>query len=79
MVLAQVVLVVLVVLEVAGLQVIVINLLVREGLSGKPINGTGDQLLLNVLAELVVEFKTLLNVRDCVVFVAVLVGGGFGW
>lgn len=78
-VLAQVILVVLVILEVARLDVVIVNFLVGESLSSKPVNGTGDQLLLNILPELIVEFQTFLNVRNCVVVIAIIVSGRFRW
>lgn len=40
----------------------VLKLLERQSLTGEPIDGAGNQLLLDVLTQLVVEFQTLLDV-----------------
>lgn len=74
-VLAEVVLVV-VILEVLLVEILLIHLLEREGLSGEPVDGAGDQLLLDVLTKLVVEFEALLNVRGGVI---VLLTWRIGW
>ena len=47
-----------------------------QGLAGEPVNGAGDELLLDVLTKLVVELETLLDVGGGVV---VLVLRGLGW
>ncbi|KAK8432792.1 hypothetical protein IWX49DRAFT_105021 [Phyllosticta citricarpa] len=49
--------------------VVVIHLLKLESLAGEPVNGARNELLLNVLAELVVELEALLNVRRDLVIV----------
>lgn len=74
-VLAEIVLVI-VILEVLLVEVLLIHLLEGEGLSGEPVDGTGDQLLLDVLTELVVELEALLNVRGGVI---VLLTWCVGW
>lgn len=74
-VLAEVILVV-VIFEVLLVEILLIHLLEGESLSGEPVNGAGDQLLLDVLAELVVELEALLNVRGSVI---VLLAGCVGW
>jgi hypothetical protein len=39
----------------------IVKLLVLQGLASKPVNGTGNELLLDVLAKLVIKFKALFN------------------
>jgi hypothetical protein len=51
---------VILVLELALVEVL--KVLVLESLAGEPVDGAGDKLLLDVLTELVVELKALLNV-----------------
>lgn len=56
--------------------VVVIELLELKSLAGEPVDSTGDELLLDILAELVVQLQTLLDVgRDLVI----IVGRGLGW
>lgn len=74
-VLAEVVLVV-VILEILLVEVLLIHLLEGEGLTGEPVDGTGDQLLLDVLTELVVELEALLDVGGSVI---VLLTWCVGW
>jgi hypothetical protein len=40
----------------------VVQLLELEGFACEPVDSTGNQLLLNILSELVIQLKTLLNV-----------------
>jgi hypothetical protein len=47
-----------------------------QSLASEPVDGTGDELLLDVLAELVVELETLLDVRGSIVL---LILWGRGW
>ena len=42
---------------------VVIELFVTEGLASEPVDGTGNQLLLDVLPELIIELQSLLKVR----------------
>jgi hypothetical protein len=42
-----------------------------KSLSSKPIDRTGDELLLDVLSQLIVEFKTLLDIRCSIVIVLI--------
>lgn len=74
-VLAEVVLVI-VVLEVLLVEILLIHLLEGEGLPGEPVNGAGDQLLLDVLTELVVELEALLNVGGGII---ILLTWCVGW
>lgn len=56
--------------------VVVVELLELKSLAGEPVDSTGDELLLDILAELVVQLQTLLDVgRDLVI----IVGRGLGW
>ena len=48
---------------------IIIQLLELKSLASKPINSTGNELLLNVLTQLVVEFKTFLNISGSIIIV----------
>ena len=61
MVVAQVILVILVVVKLL-VEVVFVNLLVGQGLAGEPVNGAGNQLLLDVLAQLVVQLQAVLDV-----------------
>lgn len=63
-----VVLLVILVLEIALLEVVV-ERLELESLAREPVNGTGDKLLLDVLAELVVELQALLDIGCRIVVV----------
>lgn len=67
-VVAEVVLVILLI-EVLLIKVILIHLLESEGLSSKPVDGTGNQLLLDVLTQLVVKLEALLDVGSGVIIV----------
>ena len=60
-VLAQVILVLIVLVEIL-VQLILVNLLIGECLAREPVNGTGDELLLDVLAQLVVQLQAVLDV-----------------
>jgi hypothetical protein len=76
MVLAQVIfLLIVLILEVVLLQFIV-QLLELKSLASKPVDSTGDQLLLNIFAELVVKLKALLDVASGIV--RILLGGRLG-
>ena len=46
-----------------------VKLLELQRFASEPINGTRDQLFLDVLAELVVEFETLLDIRGRILVV----------
>lgn len=56
-----IILVVLIV-ELGVLEVLLIELLEGKGLTSEPVDGTGDELLLDILTELVIELKTLLDI-----------------
>jgi len=58
------------VLEVALLHFL-IQLLELKSLSSEPINRTGDELLLDILSQLIVEFKTFLDIRCSIIVVLV--------
>lgn len=47
----------------------VLEVLVLEGLASEPVDGAGDELLLDVLTELVVELEALLDVGSSIVIV----------
>lgn len=74
-VLAEVVLVVII-LKVFLVKVLLVHLLEGQSLSGEPVDGAGDQLLLDVLTELVVELEALLNVGGSII---VLLAWCVGW
>lgn len=75
-VLAEVVLIIVLV-EVLIVEVLLVHLLKGQGLSGEPVDGAGNQLLLDVLTELVVELEALLDVGGgIVVLLAGCVGRG---
>lgn len=67
--------VVLVELLVVLVEVILVHLLEGQSLASKPVNGTRDQLLLDVLTQLVVQLEALLDVASSVV---VILGGCLG-
>lgn len=73
-VLAEVVLII-VLIEVLLVKLVLVHLLESEGLSSKPVDGTGNELLLNVLTQLVVKLEALLNVGSGIV---VVLGGCIG-
>lgn len=70
-----VLIVVLIEVLVVVLKVILINLLEGQSLASEPVNGTRDQLLLDVLTKLVVELEALLDVASGIV---VILRGGLG-
>lgn len=61
------------ILEVALIKLI--KVLVLKSLAGEPINGMRDELLLDDLSELVVQFKALLNVSGGIIIVLRGLGG----
>lgn len=65
-VLAEIVLVVIFVVEVA-LEFVLIKGFERKSLAGEPVDGARDDLLLDVLTQLVVKLKLILNVGGGVV------------
>jgi hypothetical protein len=75
--LAQVILIlIIVVIKVGTLEVIVRELLEGESLTSEPVDSTGNKLLLNVLTELVVELKALLDVGLGIL--VIVIGGSLG-
>lgn len=56
------VIILLVILEVLLVKVFLIKLLESESLTREPVDGTRNQLLLDILAQLVVQLEALLNV-----------------
>jgi hypothetical protein len=66
MVLAEVIVILIIVLKVI-LQFIIVELFVGKCLARKPVDRTRDELLLNIFAELIVKFQTLLNVGGSVI------------
>ena len=75
-ILVIILIIVLVVLIIKVLEVILIELLESEGLAGEPVDGAGNELLLDVFPELVVELETLLDVGSSIV---VVLNRGLGW
>jgi hypothetical protein len=80
LVLAAVVVVVVVIVFIVlvlefALEVILVDLLENESLAGEPVDRTRDELLLDVLAKLVVQLETLLDILGSDL---VLVGRGLG-
>lgn len=51
------------------IKVVLIHLLKSKGLSRKPVDGTRNELLLDVLTQLVVEFETLFDVTGSIVII----------
>jgi hypothetical protein len=47
----------------------VLNVLILQSLAGEPVDGAGNELLLDVLAKLVVELETLLNVGGSIILI----------
>lgn len=75
--LAQVILIlVVVIVKVGTLEVIIRELLEGESLTGEPVDSTGNKLLLDVLTELIVELKTLLDVGLGIL--VIVIGGSLG-
>lgn len=75
--LAQVILILIVVIvKVGTLEVIIRELLEGESLTGEPVDSTGNKLLLDVLTELIVELKTLLDVGLGIL--VIVIGGSLG-
>ncbi len=60
-ILAEVVLLIVLLIE-CVLNLLVIELFVGQGLAGKPVDSTRDELLLDILAQLVVDLEALLDV-----------------
>ncbi|CAF3457518.1 unnamed protein product [Fusarium graminearum] len=76
--LAQVILILIVVIvKVGTVELIVRDLLESESLASEPVDGTGNELLLDVLTELVVELETLLDVGLGVL--VIVIGRSLGW
>lgn len=74
LVLVEIVLVLVIFVFKVALVEILAQLLKLERLAGEPVDGAGDQLFLNVLAEGVVELETLFNVAgDFVINVFVVI------
>lgn len=76
MILALIVLLVILILKVTLLKII-IKFLKLKSLACEPIDGTWNQLLLDVLSELVIKLKALLDVAGGVIIV--LVSWGLWW
>lgn len=53
---------IILIVELGVLEVLLIEFLKGEGLASEPVDGAGDKLLLDILTELVVELKTLLDI-----------------
>lgn len=53
---------IILIIELGVLEVLLIELLEGEGLASEPVDGAGNKLLLDILTELVVELKTLLDI-----------------
>ena len=63
------VLLILVILIIEVTEVVLIELLKGEGLASEPVDGPGNQLLLDVLTELVVELQAVLNIRGSIIII----------
>lgn len=75
--LAQVILIlVVVIVKVGTLEVIIRELLKGESFTGEPVDSTGNKLLLDVLTELIVELKALLDVGLGIL--VIVIGGSLG-
>lgn len=74
-VLAEIVFVIVVLLVIIAIQVVVLQLLESESLTSEPVDGAGNELFLDVLAQLVVKLEALLDVGSGVVL---LLRGGLG-
>lgn len=68
-ILAEIIIILVIFVLKFAFKIVLVNLLVCESLAGEPVDGTGDELLLDILAELVVQFEALLDVRGSVVVV----------
>ena len=80
MILAQVILIlILVIFKVAGLKVIIIDLLKGQSFTSEPVDGAGNELLLDILAELVVKLEAFFNIRSRVVLLGIIIIGGRLW
>lgn len=64
-----IILLILVVLLIKVGEVVLINLLKGEGLASEPVDGPGNQLLLNIFTELVVKLQAILNIRGSIVII----------
>lgn len=73
LVVTSVIVIVIVLILIKVAQLLLVKLLVSKSLAGEPVDGPRNQLLLDILAELVVELETLLDIRRGVVIV---IGGG---
>lgn len=73
MILAQVIIVVLiiVVIKVGTLKVVIRELLKGKSLTGEPVDGAGNELLLDVLTELVIQLETLLDIGLSILLIVV--------
>lgn len=70
------VIILLIILKVLLIEVFLVKLLESESLTSEPVDGTRDQLFLDVLTKLVVQLKALLNV-GCGILV--VLSGCLGW
>jgi hypothetical protein len=68
-----IIVVVVLIILIKVLQIVLIELLKGKSFARKPVNGTWNKLLLDVLAELVVELQTLLDIGGGII---VLLGRG---
>ena len=68
-VLAEVVILIVILVELILIQVVLVYLLKGQSLAGEPVDRTRDELLLDVLTKLVIQFQALLNVGRGVILV----------
>jgi hypothetical protein len=73
---AEVIIILVILLVKLALKILLVELLIGKSLTSEPVDSTGDELLLDILTELVVKLKTLLNIRSSVVII--LLGGRLG-
>jgi hypothetical protein len=70
MILALVIFLIIFILKISFFHIL-IEFLKLKSLTSKPVNSAGNELLLDVLAQLIVEFKTLLDIARSIIVVIV--------
>lgn len=50
---------------------IIIQLLELKSFTSEPVNSAGDKLLLDIFTQLVIEFKTFLNIRGSIIIILI--------
>jgi len=74
-ILADIVIVFIILVIELALEIILVEFLKGKGLASEPVDGAGNELLLDILTELVVELQTLLDIGSSIV---ILIGRGLG-